>query len=113
MEELFNHINKDFMKEVGKRIRQKRKALKLTLADMRDKYGFSTGELSMIENGTRTPNIVLFYKLCISLSCSADELLKGIQSEEISLIDDYRSLSDEEKEEIKMLIKYKKSKKSS
>lgn len=65
------------MKDIGNRIKERRKELKLTQNDIYEQCGIASGALSQIENGTRTPSILIFYKLSQTLQCNADWLITG------------------------------------
>lgn len=65
------------MKSVGERIRNRRKELHLTQTDIRAACGISSGALSEIENGNRTPSIITFHALSEVLQCSMDRLATG------------------------------------
>lgn len=65
------------MKSVGERIRNRRKELRLTQTDIRAACGISSGALSEIENGNRTPSIITFHALSEVLQCSMDRLATG------------------------------------
>lgn len=65
------------MKSVGERIRNRRKELRLTQTDIKAACGISSGALSEIENGNRTPSIITFHALSEVLQCSMDRLATG------------------------------------
>lgn len=65
------------MKSIGERIRNRRKELHLTQTDIRAACGISSGALSEIENGNRTPSIITFHALSEVLQCSMDWLATG------------------------------------
>lgn len=65
------------MKDIGNRIKERRKELKLTQNDIYEQCGIASGALSQIENGTRTPSILIFYKLSQTLQCNVDWLITG------------------------------------
>lgn len=68
------------MKSIGKRIRDRRKELHLTQNDIKSACGISSGALSEIENGNRTPSVVIFHALANVLECSMDWLATGESS---------------------------------
>lgn len=65
------------MISVGQRIKDRRKELNLTQTDVYHQTGIASGALSQIENGSRSPSIMIFYKLAVALDCSTDWLLTG------------------------------------
>ena len=66
------------MISIGKRIKDRRKELKLTQIDIKHKCGISSGALSEIENGNRTPSVIAFQLLSQALNCSMDWLEKAV-----------------------------------
>lgn len=65
------------MESIGKRIKYRRKELHLTQPDIQSICGISSGALSGIEHGNRTPSVTAFYKLAEALQCSVDWLITG------------------------------------
>ena len=102
---------------IGKRIKERRKELHLTLADIKQKTGISTGNLSDIENGNRLPASPTLVQLADALQCSTDWILMhNIPIQEISessfsgdfeILEMYNQLSKDEQEEIYMLLSLK------
>ena len=68
------------MKSIGERIRDRRKELHLTQNDIKSACGISSGALSEIESGNRTPSVVIFHALANVLECSMDWLATGESS---------------------------------
>ncbi len=108
----------EFMISIGKRIKQKRKELGLTQTEIYHKCGIASGALSQIENGSRTPSVLIFYKLSCALHCNMEWLITGDSSnmksaysiqniEEDSLLQKYRKLPAADKEELLELIDFK------
>lgn len=105
------------MVTIGKRIKERRKELHLTLADIKGKTGISTGNLSDIENGNRLPASPTLVQLADALQCSTDWILmrnvpnseKSACSdlEELEILNMYRQLSEDDKEEIYMMLSLK------
>lgn len=60
------------MAYVGDRIKKRRKELHLTIAQVRDKTGISTGNLSEIENGKKLPSAPALLGLSNALNCTCD-----------------------------------------
>lgn len=110
-----------FTKDIGQRIKKRRKELNLTQNQVRVACGISSGALSEIENGNRAPSIIIFHALAEVLDCSMDWLATGFQdtkhqnhdisSSENSLLDrlvsGFQSIPEESKEEILELIELK------
>ena len=108
------------MAYVGDRIKKRRKELHLTIAQVRDKTGISTGNLSEIENGKQLPSAPALLGLSTALNCTCDWILRDDVSDnitlksdisldnfEISLIKELRTLSKSEQIEIFEIIKIK------
>ena len=108
------------MAYVGDRIKKRRKELHLTIAQVRDKTGISTGNLSEIENGKKLPSAPALLGLSNALNCTCDWILRDDVSDnitlksdisldnfEISLIKELRTLSKSEQIEIFEIIKIK------
>lgn len=104
------------MECIGTRIKKRRKELQLTQTDIKKICGISSGSLSEIENGNRTPSIIIFYELSRALKCSMDWLVTGVSSntenaffsssEEI-LFKGFRQLGRDDQDEIMGLLELK------
>lgn len=70
------------MTSIGERIKNRRLELGLTQTDIYQACGISSGALSKIENGNRTPSVLSFYELSKVLKCSMDWLTTGFSSNE-------------------------------
>ena len=64
-------------KELGKRVRAIRKALRLTITETTEQTGICRTTLSNIERGTKTPSLDTLVKLSTLLNCSIDYILLG------------------------------------
>jgi len=104
------------MNNVGQRIKHRRKELILTQTDIYRRCGIASGALSQIENGTRTPSVVIFYKLSQILECNMEWLLTGLSTNsdtllfsenEYSLIQGYKELSECDKNELIEILQMK------
>ena len=111
------------MKSIGERIRNRRKELHLTQTDIRAACGISSGALSEIENGNRTPSVIIFHALSEVLQCSMDwlatgespniEVLSSLASEdsksntENELLKGFRQLDQDDQEELMGLLALK------
>ena len=73
------------MNDIGKRIKERRKELNLTQNEIYEQCGIASGALSQIENGTRTPTILIFYKLAQTLKCNMEWLITGFSTNEKKL----------------------------
>ena len=60
---------------LGRRIRSLRKDRGMTLAELADRAGTATSQLSVIENGRREPRLSLLRRLAEVLGTSVDALL--------------------------------------
>lgn len=115
---------------IGIRIKERRKALKLTGAQIKEKTGISTGNLSDIENGRSLPSATAVILLSQILDCSTDYILLGEtqkseenntsdfreynKDEDVQLLSQFHALTEEDQEEILMMvqIKYNRTKKT-
>lgn len=116
----------DYM--IGQRIKERRKALNITQTQIQENTSISSGNLSCIENGKYLPSAIALMELSKILDCSIDWILTGNSSisnnnnisdieeseTEKQLIDQFRSLSEEDQEEILMMVqlKYNRTKKT-
>jgi CheY-like chemotaxis protein len=64
---------------LGNAIRERRKALGLTLANMSDRTGVSLGYLSQIELGKNSASIETLYRVCLALGMKMSELFQAVQ----------------------------------
>lgn len=65
------------MQDIGKRIKARRTELGLTQTDIYKACGIASGALSQIEQGHRTPSILIFYTLSQVLKCNMEWLVTG------------------------------------
>ena len=99
---------------IGKRIKEQRKKLGLTQTEIKSAVGISSGNLSDIENGNRLPAAATLIQLASVLQCSIDWMLTGIlpaseipsskDPNETILLESYRKLPNEEKEELMEIV---------
>lgn len=104
---------------IGQRIKDRRKELHITQAQIKEATGISTGNLSEIENGHILPSSAALMSLSTILECSVDYLLFGesrfsektsisnIEEKDIDMLVSFHGLSEEDQEEIKLLIEIK------
>ncbi len=64
---------------LGSAIREKRKALGLTLSNMSDRTGVSLGYLSQIELGKNSASIETLYRICLALGLKMSDLFQAVQ----------------------------------
>ncbi|HJZ56993.1 MAG TPA: response regulator [Gemmataceae bacterium] len=64
---------------LGSAIRERRKALGLTLSNMSDRTGVSLGYLSQIELGKNSASIETLYRICLALGMKMSELFQAVQ----------------------------------
>ena len=62
-------------KEIGQRIRQRRKELKITQKDLAAAMGLTAGYIGHLERGTRTMSIEVLLMLCTELKVAPSWLL--------------------------------------
>lgn len=104
------------MDNIGSRIRNRRKELKMTQTDVYKKCGITSGALSQIENGIRVPSAIIFYSISQALRCSMDYLMTGepsgtedlvISECENKLLEGYRTLPEEDQQELLEILELK------
>lgn len=104
------------MISIGERIKMRRLELHLTQTDIFEKCGIASGVLSRIENGKNVPSVIAFYKLSQVLECDMNWLATGISTNmqnssfyknEEDLLDGFRKLSDDDKEELIEILNLK------
>lgn len=64
---------------LGAAIRERRKAMGLTLSNMSDRTGVSLGYLSQIELGKNSASIETLYRICLALGMKMSELFLAVQ----------------------------------
>lgn len=64
---------------LGSVIRDRRKALKMTLQQMSNRTGVSLGYLSQIELGKNSASIETLYRICLALGMNMAELFTAVQ----------------------------------
>lgn len=62
-------------KEMGNRIVQKRRELRISQKQLAEKLSISNNHLSNIENGKAAPSLELFFLICSELHVSSDFLI--------------------------------------
>lgn len=101
---------------IGERIKTRRKELKLSQTDIYERCDITSGALSKIENGKTTPSVIAFYKLSQVLECDMNWLATGISSNmqksnicklEEELLNGFRELPEDDKEELMGLLQLK------
>jgi len=106
---------------IGQRIKERRKELKITQTQVQEQTSISSGNLSCIENGKYLPSAIALIELSNILNCSVDWILTGKSSisnnevisdieetkSEKQLLDQFRSLPEDDQEEILMMVQLK------
>jgi transcriptional regulator with XRE-family HTH domain len=64
---------------LGNAIRERRKSLGLTLANVSDRTNISLGYLSQIELGKNSASIETLYRICLALGMKMSELFQSIE----------------------------------
>lgn len=64
-------------KQMGLRIKTRRKELKLTQNDVAERIGVSNNHISALERGIVVPSLEVLSDICDVLNCSPDYLLLG------------------------------------
>lgn len=101
-------MKKDFLKELGVRISQKRKALGITQEDLAEKLDVSVQFISYIERGQKGVGLENLVKLSQLLNTSCDYLLTGErnESDNTELFERIKNLSAKEYNLIEMIVNY-------
>lgn len=97
------------MKEIGKRLSDRRKKLGIKQNILAEKLDISNNHMSGIENGKATPSVALFVKICDELNVTPDFLLLGsMHSNRVSkdASDLLQKCSDQEIEMIMQLVQH-------
>jgi DNA-binding response OmpR family regulator len=68
------------LESLGSAIREQRKALRLTLAQLAQRAHLSLGYLSQVELGKNSPSIESLYKICLGLGITLAELFQLVQT---------------------------------
>lgn len=105
---------------IGKRIKTRRKELNITLTQIQEKTNISSGNLSCLENGKYLPSALALIELSSILECSIDWILTGKYpnpekenlpvaetDEEIFLLEAFRGMSLDDREELLAIAKIK------
>ena len=105
------------MSTIYERIRARRIELGLTVEELAKKMGYKDkSSISKIENGKTTPSVIAFYKLSQVLECDMNWLATGISSNmqksnicklEEELLNGFRELPEDDKEELMGLLQLK------
>ena len=64
--------------DMGNRIKQRRKALKIKQSELAEMVNISNNHMSSIETGKQKPSIDIFIKICDCLKVTPDYLMLGI-----------------------------------
>lgn len=72
---LFREVQKMDYAQLGKRVRARRKALRITQEQLAELAGVSTAFIGHIERGTRVLSVETLHSLCRVLGVSADFLI--------------------------------------
>lgn len=67
-----------YYKEMGTRIKTRRKELKIKQAELAETLNISNNHMSSIENGRQKPSLDTFIKICVNLNVTPDYLLLGV-----------------------------------
>lgn len=102
---------------IGQRIKERRKELKITQTQIQQETSVSSGNLSCIENGKYLPSAVALLELSKILNCSIDWILTGnssisnntevLNDAEVKLLNGFRELAEDDKDEIIGLLQIK------
>jgi transcriptional regulator with XRE-family HTH domain len=71
-----------FLSEMGRRVNEKRKAMRFSQEELAEMADVSKQTISMIENGKQEPGAKVVAKIAKALDMSADYLLTGERTDE-------------------------------
>nr|WP_276978497.1 helix-turn-helix transcriptional regulator [Ferrimicrobium acidiphilum] len=71
-------MKRDSLATLGRRIRQKRKALQWTQEDLADKAEIDRSYIGGVERGERNLTFSVLCQVCTALGCDVAELTEGI-----------------------------------
>jgi transcriptional regulator with XRE-family HTH domain len=71
--------DKEYLEQLGKNIKAKRKKLKMSQADLAYKVGMDVPNLSVIENGKSNPQILTLAKLAAAMDAQVCAVLPEIE----------------------------------
>ena len=103
-------------KSIGERIKERRTKLNITQSQIHEVTGISSGNLSGIESGKSLPSATALINLSKILDCSIDWILTGNASNqndivlsniEKELLNGFRTLPEDEKEELFGILQMK------
>lgn len=101
-------------KNIGIRIKERRKALHLTQLQLKEATGLSSGHVSEIENGKILPSSGTLCQLSTVLNCSVDWILTGnspvsenLDKEQKQLLELFSHLNEQEKQEVISFLEFK------
>jgi putative transcriptional regulator len=97
---------------VGRKIRQLRKAHKLTQTELSSRIGIQQSDLSRMEKGEYRVSLDNLFKILAEFGMSIGEFFDEIAQESISprdlkLLKDYKNLDDESRREVEAFIAFK------
>lgn len=107
------------IQSIGTRIKERRKELKLTQLEIKERAGISSGNMSDIERGNRLPAAATLAQLSEILDCSIDWMLtgkspeaekvklSGIGESDRRLLELFHGMSEEDQEELLMIAQMK------
>lgn len=101
--------------EIGKRIKNRRKEMKITQTQIYERTGISSSNITAIEKGSVLPSAKTLIGLSEILDCSTDYLLTGKEYGEnrtpdirtTQLLSYFYTMKEDDKKEILMLAKMK------
>ena len=70
---------KDISKEIGTRIKSRRKELKMTQTDLAEKSQCHESYIGQLERGIKTPTIEILFRIAAALDISLSEFLSGLE----------------------------------
>ena len=68
----------EYYKEMGQRIKFRRKEMRMKQAELAERIDISNNHMSSIENGRQKPSLDMFIRICQNLNVTPDYLLLGV-----------------------------------
>ena len=97
---------------VGPKIRQLRKERKMTQTELASRIGIQQSDLSRMEKGEYRVSLDTLFKILAESNVSIGEFFDDLHRESLSpqemqMVGDYQSLSQEDRREVRAFIKFK------
>ena len=92
--------------ELGRKIRQARKAKNISLADAAKRAGISAAFLNKVENGISCPSAVILARLATVISEDINDLVSHVKTIEQQFDEVWSALDEKKRQDMKILENY-------